>query len=68
MLYLLPIPQASVLFLKHLWLRTGKTAQPWALAGSDVRPFESQGPLVDAQTSIIRGNGWVVDSVQWSGT
>lgn len=64
-LYLLPILQASVLSLKHLWLRPGRTAQPWALAGSAERPFESQGPLVDAQTSIIRGNGgrlWTVFS------
>lgn len=51
--YLLPILLGVSSFPKYLWLGTGRTAQPWALAGSDVRPFESQGPLVDAQTSII---------------
>lgn len=43
------------------WLRTGWTAQPWALAGSAVRFFASQVPPVDAQTPTTRGTGWVVD-------
>lgn len=66
MLYLLSTLQASVLSLKHLWLRPGRTARPWALAGNAERPLERQGPLVDAQTSITRGNGWAGDSFQWS--
>lgn len=45
--WLLLLPEAS-------WLRTGWTAQPWALAGSDVKSIASQGPPVDAQTPITR--------------
>lgn len=67
-LYFLSILQASVLSLKHLWLSPGRTAQPWALAGNAESPFESQGPRLDAQTSITRGNGCALGNVQWRWT